>query len=115
MGKRSGRDLKTKIWPKFNMLLRYSFALTIAGLLIGGGMLFVYLTMREVHGLVDQEERRLAETSDPAGGEASWGTELPAGLKLRLSIADTLVTFHLILIPVVIAGCLLFARYARKT
>jgi hypothetical protein len=100
------------------MLLRYAFALSIAGLLIGGGMLFVYLTMREVHGLIDQEERQLAETSDPAAGEVaepSWGSELPEGLKLRLSIADTLVTFHLILIPVVIAGCLLFARSARKT
>lgn len=96
------------------MLLRYSFALSIAGLLIGGGMLFVYLTMREVHGLIDQEERQLAETSDAVTGEQSWGTDLPAGLKLRLSIADTLATFHLVLIPVVIAGCLLFARYARK-
>lgn len=92
--------------------MRYLVALVVAFAVIGLGVGFVWSTRQALHQKLRAELQAMAARGEISQAEADageitdMGMELPEADKFRIGIADLLVGFSFVLIPLLVVLCL---------
>jgi hypothetical protein len=101
--------------------MRYGIAVVVAVLLIGAGAWYVRQTYQSIEQIARQALRdakaagELPPGFDPEQANiADFGIELPASEMRRVKLANFLIAWRFVLIPMVVLGSLGIARITRK-